>query len=78
MLPFLDGETLAARVDLKASRAESTLLVQAVHLEPGAGEQQTATSLAAELRDMAAWLGLERIKVMRKGALSTALRRTLA
>ncbi len=78
VLPFLDGETLAARVDLKASRAESTLLVQAVHLEPGAGEQQTATSLAAELRDMAAWLGLERIKVMRKGALSTALRRTLA
>jgi len=78
VLPFLDGETLAARVDLKASRAESTLLVQAVHLEPGAGEQHTATSLAAELRDLAAWLGLERIKVMRKGALSTPLRRTLA
>lgn len=77
VLPFLDGEALAARVDLKASRAESTLLVQAAHLEAGAGEQQTATSLAAELRDMAAWLGLEKIRVMRKGALSTSLRRAL-
>ena len=78
VLPFLDGEVLAARVDLKASRADSTLLVQAVHLEPGSDEQRTATSLAAELRDVAIWLGLGRIKVMRKGALSTPLRRTLA
>jgi hypothetical protein len=78
VLPFLDGESLAARVDLKASRAESTLLVQAVHLEPGSDEGHTAASLAAELRDVAAWLGLERIKVMRKGALATPLRRSLA
>jgi len=78
VLPFLDGEALAARVDLKASRADSTLLVQAVHLEPGSDEQHTATALASELRDVATWLGLERIKVMRRGALSTPLRRTLA
>lgn len=78
VLPFLDGETLAARVDLKASRADSTLLVQAVHLEPGPDEQHTATSLAAELREVATWLGLGRIKVMRKGALSIPLRRALA
>ena len=77
VLPFLDGEALAARVDLKASRAESTLLVQAAHLEEGANEAQTAASLAAELREVAAWLGLEKIRVMRKGKLSTPLRRAL-
>ncbi len=77
VLPFLDGEALAARVDLKASRAESTLLVQAVHLEAGSAAEQTARSLALELREVAAWLGLERIRVMRKGALSTALRRSI-
>ena len=77
VLPFLDGEALAARVDLKASRAESTLLVQAAHLEPGSEMDQTAASLAAELRDLATWLGLAQIKVMRKTTLSAPLRRAL-
>jgi uncharacterized protein YcaQ len=77
VLPFLDGEVLAARVDLKAARAASTLLVQAAHLEPGADSTKTAESLAAELRDVASWLGLERITVTRKGALAAALKRAL-
>ena len=51
--------------------------MQAAHLEPGSDEGPTATSLAAELRAVATWLGLERIKVMRKGSLSTPLRRAL-
>ena len=73
VLPFLDGEVLAARVDLKAAREEQKLLVQAVHLEPGADAKKTADSLAAELRDVASWLGLETIKVTRKGSLAKAL-----
>ena len=77
MLPFLDGDTLAARVDLKAARAASTLLVQAVHLEPGADAKKTASSLAAELREVAQWLGLERITVTRKGSLAKALAKEL-
>ena len=77
VLPFLDGEALAARVDLKAAREESTLLVQAVHLEPGSDAGKTAASLAEELRDVATWLGLENISVARKGSLATALRRCL-
>jgi len=77
VLPFLDGEVLAARVDLKASREASTLLVQAVHLEPGADSKKTAESLAAELGDVASWLGLERISVTRKGSLAAALKRAL-
>ena len=73
VLPFLDGEALAARVDLKAAREEQKLLVQAAHLEPGADAKKTADSLAAELRDVARWLGLETIEVTRKGSLAVAL-----
>ena len=77
VLPFLDGDALAARVDLKAARDASTLLVQAAHLEPGAEATQTAASLALELRDLATWLGLERIQVTRKGSLAKALAASL-
>jgi uncharacterized protein YcaQ len=77
VLPFLDGETLAARVDLKAAREASTLLVQSAHLEPGSALKPTASSLAAELRDVATWLGLERIVVVRRGSLAKELARTL-
>ncbi|MDB4938574.1 MAG: hypothetical protein JWP87_5546 [Labilithrix sp.] len=73
VLPFLDGDALAARVDLKAAREESTLLVQAAHLEPGSNMTKTAASLAEELREVATWLGLERIKVTKRGTLAKAL-----
>ena len=73
VLPFLQGEAITARVDLKADRANRTLRVQAAHLEPGAKAATTAPALAAELKLMAGWLGLEDVMVAGRGGLAAAL-----
>ncbi len=57
VLPFLFGDELVARCDLKADRAAGVLRVQAVHWEPGAPEPARA-ALDDELAAMAGWLGL--------------------
>ena len=72
VLPFLLGDRLAARVDLKADRAVSTLRVQAAHSEPGGGEG-AVEALAGELGRLAAWLGLHRVTVSDRGDLARPL-----
>ena len=74
VLPFLLGDDLVARVDLKADRAASTLRVQAAHLEPKRDAKVVAPALMLELRAMADWLGLERVVIARRGNFA-ALRR---
>ena len=70
---FVMDEGIAARVDLKADRANSTLQVQASWLEPDAPEAETASRLAVELRRMAGWLGLDDVRVKPVGTLAPAL-----
>jgi uncharacterized protein YcaQ len=72
VLPFLEDEAITARVDLKADRKAGTLLVQAAWREPAA-TPETPARLAAELRRMAGWLGLEDVEVVGKGDLAGAL-----
>ena len=73
VLPFLMNDRIAARVDLKADRQNCRLLVQASHLEAGADPDETATKLTHELAELAHWLGLDDIRVARRGSFAHRL-----
>ncbi|MGI9203333.1 MAG: winged helix-turn-helix domain-containing protein [Woeseiaceae bacterium] len=73
VLPFLLDDRIVARLDLKADRTGSTLLVPAAHPEKEIDEHRTISELGQELRQLANWLELEKIKVFRRGKFARAL-----
>jgi uncharacterized protein len=72
VLPFLLGEHLVGRVDLKSDRKAGVLIVKGAFAEPHAPEE-TADELAAELQSLAGWLGLDSVLVEARGDLAPAL-----
>ncbi|HZB20396.1 MAG TPA: crosslink repair DNA glycosylase YcaQ family protein [Blastococcus sp.] len=73
VLPFLLGDRIVARADLKADRQAGILRVQAVHGEQGIERPVVADALADELRLMADWLELDDVVVSGAGDLAADL-----
>jgi len=73
VLPFLLGDRLVARVDLKADRKRRRLLVPAAHIEAKQDTAKVASALARELKTMAAWLELDEVAVEHRGDLTRPL-----
>jgi uncharacterized protein YcaQ len=73
VLPFLLEDRYVARVDLKADRKGSRLLVQSAFIEPGEDQGRVAEALADELRSVAGWLDLDEVVVRHRGDLAPAL-----
>jgi uncharacterized protein YcaQ len=73
VLPFLLGDRLVGRVDVKADRAARVLQVRAAWSEHPSPPPEVAEELALELADLARWLGLDSVAVWPKGDLAPAL-----
>ena len=74
VLPFLLGDRLVARVDLKSDRPRRTLRVLRAHCETDADPGEVASALREELGRLGGWLGLERVMVSRKRGFTQLLR----
>lgn len=75
VLPFLLGEELVGRVDLKSDRKRSRLQVRGGSVESGVDAKRVVEPLAVQLQALAEWLGLEKFEVVsRRGELMKLLR----
>jgi len=72
VLPFLLGEQIVGRVDLKAERRTGRLRVLGAFAEPSA-PPRTAEELAAALGELAGWLELDEVVVEPRGDLAMRL-----
>lgn len=73
VLPFLLGDELVGRVDLKADRTGGRLLARSAFMESGHDPDIVAPALAQTLREMADWLDLDDLVIGDRGDLAAPL-----
>jgi len=73
VLPMLFEERLAARFDLKTDREKGVLEVRAAHAEEGEELGPLAAAAAQELMALAEMVGVERVRVARRGNMAKTL-----
>jgi uncharacterized protein YcaQ len=79
VLPFLLGDRLVGRVDLKANRQDGRLEVRGGSAEKGVRVGQIVAPMRAELDQLARWLKLDGVAVIsRRGELMRALKKPAA
>ncbi len=74
VLPFLLGEELVGRVDVKADRKAGKLLARGLFGEDGIDQSEVAPALAKTLGEMATWLELDGVEVGDRGDLADPVR----
>ena len=74
MLPFLLGEEIVGRVDLKADRQSGSAGREGGVRRAAARPPETAEELSAELVRLAGWLGMDELTVEPRGDLAPLLR----
>jgi uncharacterized protein YcaQ len=70
VLPFLHGDQIVARLDLKADRKAGVLRVPGAWLEQGHKAVDVAEPLAQALKELAGWLGLAEVGTPERGDLA--------
>lgn len=78
VLPFLMGDRIVARLDLKANRQEGILEVFGCFGEAGIDVGKVSEALANELGLMAGWMELDAIRAHDRGDLATPLKQAIA
>jgi uncharacterized protein YcaQ len=73
VLPFLLGDRLVARVDLKTDRTGGKLVVHAAHGEPGIDVGEVSRALRTELETLARFVGVGDVAIAPRGDLAPAL-----
>jgi uncharacterized protein YcaQ len=72
-MPFLLGDQIVARVDIKADRRNGVLRVLAAFVEEGHDPSRIVGPLRRELRELADWIGVAEVQVDDRGSLGPSL-----